>query len=84
MLVVFLSSCQYSPASNYEEMYYDLEKEYSKLYKELESTDYALSHVESDLIVLYEYFTSSYPEFTEKEAHDSAVELYKYLKPLYK
>lgn len=84
LLIVFLSSCQYSPEPNYENMYANLEEEYHQLYKELEKTNEALGKVENDIIILYDYFYYTYSDFTEKEAHDAAIELYKYLKPLYK
>ena len=82
--LLLLTSCQKHQPTDYEGEYIKLESDYNKLYARLEKYERALSQVETDIYVVYDYLYYSHSDFTKEEAKESAINLYKNLSPLYK
>ena len=82
LVLVLASACQKSVPVDYEQKYIELEKQYNRLESRYDELSNAVWKVETDVYCLYYYFDGS-SEFSKKEAHDSAVELYDVLSPIY-
>ena len=82
VMLVVLTSCKKNTPVDYEEEYLLLEKKYNQLSTRYENLSEAIWKVETDVYCLYNFFDGD-SSFTQKEARNSAFDLYKVLYPVY-